>query len=476
MLNQEQILFSRKLLNLFTLEGKPVGDIATEGQVEIFGNLIFRNENRQQIITSTQYGKSLFVALACLIITCVQKQMVAVVAPKDDKAKIIMRYYIEHLGDSPIFYKQLEKDTRLERLRMEENKERIVLRNRGGIFVISAQAGNAVKGFESAMGEGATIVIMDEAALIPDPIESTVFRMIAGHKDGFYCKIGNPFRRNHFLLSWRNPKYNKVFIDYKQGLREGRYTEEFIEEASNKPNFNILFECRFPDADAIDEFGYSFLIEEEDLSVKETLPFGEIRMGVDVAEGGGDYCVIVLRWANYAKVVLKYHTDDIMELVGRIIQMAREYDVVDRNIFIDAIGVGKGVVDRLHEQHWMVSQVKVSEKATDEAQFDNLRAECYWRLRDWIKLNNSLEENPDWFQLCDIKYKVKDSSGRMQIMPKDQMRKVGYTSPDVADALMLTFSRRSVINKETYRTKEERDLIKQFDSHKLREQIVDYNS
>ncbi|MCJ7804936.1 hypothetical protein MUP35_04380 [Patescibacteria group bacterium] len=474
MLTQQEKLFSRGILNLFTLKGKSIGEIATEGQVEIFGTLIFRHTNRVQIITSTQYGKSLFVGLACLYITCLQKQIVAVVAPKDEKAKIIMRYYIEHLGDSPIFYKQLERDTKLERLRMEENKERIMLRNGGGIFVISAQSSNSIKGFEAAMGEGAEIVIEDEAALIPDITEATIFRMIAGHKDGFYCKIGNPFYRNHFFDSWKNPNYAKVFINYQQGLKEGRYTQEFIDEAKSKAHFNILFNCVFPDADTIDELGYTFLIPEEELLIGDTNPFGEIRLGVDVAESGGDYCVIVARWANTAKVILKYQTSDTMDLTGRIVQIAKELGVLDKNIFIDSIGVGKGVVDRLREQHWNITPVKVSESAHDEQQFVNKRAENYWEMRKWLKLN-SIEENMDWLQICDIKFKVVDSSGKIQIMPKDLMRKIGYNSPDVADALMLTFARKSIINKDKYLSKEERETLKMFDSNR-KYQTVDFNS
>ena len=463
-------------LSRFKQNGQKVSEIITEGQLEIFSTLIFRKKNRVQILTSTQYGKSWIVALACLVITCIEGKMVAVVAPKDEKAKIIMRYYIEHLGDDPIFYTQLEKDTKLERLRMEENKERIMLRNGGGIFVISAQSSNSIKGFEAAMGEGAEIVIEDEAALIPDNIEATIFRMIAGHKEGFYCKIGNPFYRNHFLKSWTAPTYEKIFIDYQQGLREGRYTQQFIDEAKTKPHFGILFECKFPQADMVDAQGYSVLIQEEDISIGLTQPFGEVRMGVDVAEAGGDYCVMVLRWPNIAKVVLKYQTGDTMDLAGRIIQTAKEYDVIPPNIFIDAIGVGKGVVDRLHEQRYSVTPVKVSETAHDEGQFTNLRAECFWALRQWIKGGGMLDENPDWLQLCDIKYKVQDSSGRLMIMPKELMAKEGYNSPDVADALSITFARKSVINRERYHTKEEREILKQFDSHKFKYQQADYNS
>ena len=457
-------------LDNFVLDGKKVSSIVTVGQLEIFYRIVYRRSNRVQIITPTQYGKSLFVALGCIVVSCIQDRVVAVVAPKTEKAKIIMRYYIEHLGDNPIFYTQLEKDTKLERLRMEENKERIILRNGGGIFVISANASNSIKGFEAAMGSGAELVVIDEASLIPDEIEATIFRMIAGKKDGFYCKIGNPFYRNHFLKSWNDDRYKKIFINAEQGLSEGRYTKDFLDEAKLKPHYQVLFDCKFPDADAIDAQGYSQLIKETDVRQSVIQPFGEIRMGVDVAEDGGNYNVIILRWANYAKVALKYQTSDTMDLCGRVIQLAKDLDILDRNIFIDSIGVGKGVVDRLYEQRWNVNAVKVSEKAQDEYQFTNLRSENYWKLRKWL-VNATLEPNKEWYQLNQIKYKVRDSSGKLMIMPKDEMRKQGIESPDVADALALTFSRDSIINRDKILTTEQKELVKQFDYFKQRDKL-----
>lgn len=166
-MNEKETKLIMGFLKLFKIDGETVDRLATQGQVDIFSQLVLRDNNRVQIITPTQYGKSLFVALAALIISCIEGKLVAIVAPKSDKARIIMRYYIDHLGDCQLFYDRLEKDTQLERLQMEENKERIMLNNGGGIFVISANASNSVKGFESAMGEGAEITILDEAGLIP---------------------------------------------------------------------------------------------------------------------------------------------------------------------------------------------------------------------------------------------------------------------------------------------------------------------
>jgi len=183
-----------EFLKLFKIGGVTVDKLATEGQIAIFHAIVFQPNKRVNILVSTQYGKSLFVALACLVLSCIKKELVAVVAPTGEKSKIIMRYFIEHLGDSPLFYELLDANTKLERLRQEENKERIILRNGGGIFTISANVSNSLKSAESAMGLGCKNVIQDESGLIPDDVEATVYRMIAGQgDDAFYGKLGNPF-------------------------------------------------------------------------------------------------------------------------------------------------------------------------------------------------------------------------------------------------------------------------------------------
>lgn len=468
---QEEREITLKLLSLFTLEGKRVDTIATEGQIEIFHCIVFRPETRAQILCSTQYGKSLFVALACLVVTCIQKEVIAVVAPSTEKAKIIMRYYVQHLGDNELFFSKLEKNSRLDKLRMEESKERIMLNNGGGIFIITANASNSNKGFEAAMGAGARIVIQDESCLIPDAIESTIFRMIAGKgADAFYCKIGNPFYRNHFLASWSNPDYYKVFIDYERGMQEGRYTKEFIEEAKAKPFFDILFKCIFPDEDTVDEDGFLPLFSSivvDNAQKLKVIAFGEKRLGADIAEGG-DNNALVFRTKNWMSVIGKFKTPNTMLTLGKIIQTANQLEVIDENVFVDSIGVGVGVKNRAHEQKYRLNGIKFSEAATDDQQFVNMRAECYWNFSQWLKEGGALDPSLDWQQLLLIKYKV-DSKGRIQIIPKDKIRKKLGVSPDVPDAAALTFAlMKRVLTKSYEERRVEKDLLKQFDSQRAR--------
>lgn len=433
---------------MFKLNDVNFADIITDGQLEIFGNLVFRLNNRVIIICSTQYGKSLVTALATLVLTCIEHLKVAIVAPSAEKAKIIMRYYVEHLGDSPQFYTQLEKDTKLERLRQEESKERITLRGGGGIFVISAQQKFVSKSIEAAMGAGSDIVIIDEANLIQDQTEATIFRMIAGRGDkSFYCKIGNPFYSeapySHFKKDWENPTFQKIFIDYKQGLLENRYSQEFIEEAKEKPLFDVLYACQFPSEDLIDSQGYRRLIDPKELKfidkLSDDFKAGEDKaiLGADIG-GGGDRNVYCVRKGKIAFIGGSNRSNDTMSNIGEIERLMRDFEVTGNKVNLDDIGIGRGVVDRLKEKGIRVNGVSVGTPARDKRLFANLKAELYWKMKLWFDNGGVLITDEHWLQLGWIRYK-ENSEKQIKMESKEDLKQRTGKSPDFAEALMLTF-------------------------------------
>jgi len=296
---------------------------------------------------------------------------------------------------------------------------------------------------ENVLVHNSKVVIQDESCLIPDPIEATVFRMIAGKgEDAFYCKIGNPFYRNHFMRSFRDEKYHKIFIDYQQGIKEGRYSQEFIDEARTKPYFDVLFECKFPKADAIDASGYSTLIGEDFLysRMRESVPMlGELRWACDVAGEGSNYSVIVERGRNGARILYKENNPDTMNFVGIIADMYRKAEVKPQRIYIDKVGIGKPVFDRLREFPEISARiygVMAGEAPQDQISFFNRRAEMFWREKEWLSAGEL--EGKDWLDLLDVKYKIQ-SDRKVKIKSKDEMLKDGIVSPDVADALSFTF-------------------------------------
>jgi hypothetical protein len=371
----------------------------------------------------------------------------AIVAPSDKKAKIIMGYIIDHTFDNEYTKRKLEVDKTesMEHLRRERSKSRLTFKHSDGtlgeVYVLSADSRNKQKAGEALMGFGAANVILDEASLIEDDIEAKIFRMLGDKMDNVYVKIGNTFYRNHFLDSFRDPKYFKMNIDYHIGLLEGRVNQEFIDEAQKRPFFSVLYENKFPEADAIDDKGWSYLLtdaEYERALHKEEHSFGMAYMGHDVARGGGNFNVWVKRTQNYATILAKNSDNDLMSTAGHTVLLAKEHQIEWPAVTIDDTGLGGGVSDRLREQGYRINACKLGEVARDSSRFINRRAENYWKLKEWLNKGGKLDPLCDWSELTEIKYKP-DSSGKIKIMSKDEMRTRGIESPDVADALMLSF-------------------------------------
>ena len=437
----------------------------TPGQNEIFDCIFMKGSNvgksRIHVMTFTQYGKSDTISMAILTRASTFPEKWAIVAPSQAKAKIIMGYIIKHLFENEYTLARfkVEEGENTEMIRRERSKNRLTFdignNQIGEIFILSAESrlkrgedmGNALMGF------GSPNLVEDEAALISDESDAKAMRMVGGFSGfgtDFVVKIGNPFTRGHFLKAYEDPAYHKINIHYKVGIKEGRLTQKFIEEMRTKPFFSVLYDNVFPMDGDLGK-GWTQLLSEQDIesacSVAEgaTVPqhVGEKRLGNDVARGGANFTAWCLRSMAYAEILSKSREDNLTLVAGQTLFFMKEHEVKEENVFIDDVGVGGGAVDPLLAEQKKVRGVNVGTPAIEDTRFANLRAEAYWRLREWVKKGGKLCpcHKDDWFQLTLVPYKP-DSKGRLRVMSKDDMRAIGIESPDIADALMLTFVRR----------------------------------
>jgi len=86
-----------------------------------------------------------------------------------------------------------------------------------------------------------------------------------------------------------------------------------------------------------------------------------------------------------------------------------------------------------------VKALNVGVGAARSDAYINKRAEMFYRILIWIKRGGVFVINKGWKELQSIRFRA-ELSGRMKIMGKQEMRKLGIKSPNVADALMLSFA------------------------------------
>lgn len=226
-------------------------------------------------------------------------------------------------------------------------------------------------------------------------------------------------------LYWRRRKLKEFSNDYETGKE--------------------LFNVEYPFT-AIDAFRNSV----ENRYIKDALVIkarggrvdseSPLVIGVDPALMDHDKTAIIRRKGRKAFKLETYSNLNTMEIVGQI------RHIIDKEkpqkVCIDCIGIGAGIVDRLKEIGYsQVEGVNVARSANDKDNHHNLRAELWHEMREWLAQEMPVEI-PDndilHGDLTSLGFKF-DSSGRLVIESKENIRKRGLKSPDTADALALTF-------------------------------------
>lgn len=474
----------RQLLNIFEEKETPAGRILTDTQIQIIDIIAKRAFPRTQLIMPTQYGKSLCVSLGVLLRITHYKEKWAIVAPTQEKARIIMDYIIEHVFDDVLFEDLLEYHDTKEKLKQHRNKSRLSFRGAGEVRVYSADAGNTKQVRKALMGFGAANVILDEAAQIPDELYATVKRMVGGSAaDSFILEIGNPSFRNHFHKSWFGTRYVKVFKDCWMALEEGRYTRDYLEEMEEQPGFDWMYACQFPDADQVLANGYRRLVSDLVINdaMQKVMPPLNYKLdedgqpllnkwgykiindspilGIDVAGGGNNKTKLVVRLPKHNIVLVARTSDseDLEAVADLAEEVIREYTVDDWHTVIDAGGVGHGLPAIMLRRGYMVQGVLFGSSTDDEAKRKipksmlNMRANMYWEARKWlIKDKGKMLDDEGFEEVRLIMYR-QNSSLKIQIEPKAELIKrkaeegEKVESPDTADAFVLTFVDTSAI-------------------------------
>lgn len=239
-------------------------------------------------------------------------------------------------------------------------------------------------------------------------------------------------------LNWRRIKMQDIKGDYEQKCRKFRQEYPFTDEEA----FLSSITDTFINADHVKKARNSRVDSQATLVI-----------GVDPARKGDDRTAIIRRKGRRAFGLETHYNIDTMELAG-IIKRIIEKEL-PRRVCIDSIGIGAGVVDRLHELGYtdIVEGVNVARKASEPSKYKNLRAELWDMMREWF-IQDMPVEIPDSDELqtdlVGLGYKY-DSSDRLQIEGKDKAKERGLLSPDTSDALMLTFYGGEYVNEGGYK-------------------------
>ncbi len=184
-------------------------------------------------------------------------------------------------------------------------------------------------------------------------------------------------------------------------------------------------------------------------AARKRLPECNLRdpcvLAADIARFGDDQSVIVFRRGLDAKSVpwVTMRGADTMQVAARIADMYERHK--PDAVFVDEGGVGGGVVDRLRMLKIPVMGVQFGANADrhgGDERYYNKRSEIWGQMRLWLR-HGAIPDMPDLesdLTGVEFSYKPKDGFDCVILEKKADMKKRGLASPDLADALAISFA------------------------------------
>jgi hypothetical protein len=317
------------------------------------------------------------------------------------------------------------------------------------------------------------LIVVDEAGGISQIIGNAIEALMTGGNTRLLL-LGNP--PTDTIGSWferacNSDLYNVIPIDaystpnftgeavgdWARNLVDHRWVEDVTAEfGPESPFVQARVHARFPRTTTNVTLPIDWL--ESAVVAEDTPREGLVRLGVDVAADGGDEFVIG-RMDGFTGSIIhaSSHNDNAVTVAGVVLehilaaQKAHETRGITQavRVKIDAIGVGWGVSSILEEwgkegRHTAeIVAVNVAEKAQENTKFANQRAEMWWAMRSLLQPSPTGEQEIALAvdrkvvaQLTAPTYKM-NSTGRLQIEAKADMKRRGIGSPDRAEALLL---------------------------------------
>jgi hypothetical protein len=291
-----------------------------------------------------------------------------------------------------------------------------------------------------------TLFVIDEASGVDD----AVFQVAEGALTTPKSKVimcGNPTRTEGYF-------YDAFHRNAKRWIRlkvssadSGLVSEEFLEsmrenygEDSNVYRVRVLGE--FPVATEDTLFSHDQLEMAMGRERPKQDPNTRIQWGLDVSRFGSDRTALAKRQGQVLlDPITTWRAYDTMQTAGRVVAMYEEADQKPTDLYVDAIGIGAGVADRLRELGLPAYAVNVGERASKNQLYNRLRDELYFRAKGWIEGGGCLPEDLALVHELSILHYDYLSNGKMKVEEKAQIKKRLQASPDLADAFVLTFMR-----------------------------------
>lgn len=329
------------------------------------------------------------------------------------------------------------------------------------------------------------LIVCDEASAVPD----TSFEVLEGAMTGpraFWLIIGNPTTSEGYFAAthgadptqkpddrwlrirvmaeaahdgsplppgvYLSPRVSRAYVDDMRA----KYGDE-----SNVYRVRVLGLFPLQDDDVTVPWTWAAAALTREIPENWT-PKHEITAALDVARFGSDDCGLAVKCGRVALYLDAWHGHDTVATCARVEQACERLALLElcpRYLFVDGVGVGAGCVDLLQVSPVLrrlgvgVLDVQAGAESPDPECY-RLRDALWWRARKDFDPKRGLREGecpvlPDTLdeelrqrlvaELSQPKYTITPGSNLVKIESKDDLKKRGKPSPDLADAWIMTY-------------------------------------
>jgi hypothetical protein len=311
--------------------------------------------------------------------------------------------------------------------------------------------------------------IFDEASGIPEKIWAS---RAGGATDGepMSFDFGNPTRNTGTFyencVGQHRHRFNVRSIDSRSvQITNKELFQEWIEDYGEDSDFvKVKVLGIFPSQSSV-QFINS---DEVHSSSVRPLPVHNVQpliIGVDVARFGDNDTVIYPRIGDDARSLpyRRFNGLDTMQVADQVAAMVNEFQGLGKKVsalFVDGGGIGGGPIDRLRQLGYNPIEINFGGRSSDRRY--RYRGDEMWaRLRDKMARLCLPRDDELKSQLIQREYGF-SPSGAIHLESKVAIKKRGGESPDIADALALTYGSEVAIdiqNNEPQKYKYEYDPL-----------------
>ena len=239
--------------------------------------------------------------------------------------------------------------------------------------------------------------LYDEGSAIDDIIwETTEGAMTT--PGAYWLVFGNPTRNTgkfRECFGRYKHRWHTMQIDSRTAKRASqKQIQQWAEDYGEDSDFfRVRVKGQFPRSGSVQFIGNDIvetaMVRNADKSWREA----PLVLGVDVARHGDDQSVLQFRQGLKAWPAERLRIEDTMQLAAHVGQAIAQH--MPMATFVDATGIGWGVVDALRALGHNVMPIQTGEKATAEQRYYNLRAELWGSMRDWLKEGGDIPDDQE---------------------------------------------------------------------------------